>query len=199
MSRTFQIPISKKNPVIFPARCVSCGEAAQTSSVLAINRVSRKGKKPVPIAEKFLVPHCKRCARSTKAVFLTGLIPFGLGLLSVGGLTLALVTIAAMKGGLDNYGLPNNANSLVLGAFIGLIAGLIGGFVFELAARVVLLPFFGMALLRAPLLSAQLLSDSDYVAGLRAKLNAQATVLLLTFSNDRIASEFETLNRGVIV
>jgi hypothetical protein len=198
MSRTFRIPIPTKSQIVFPARCVNCGEPEQAKSVLAINRVLRKGKKTVRIAEKFLAPHCERCARSTKAVFLSGLIPFAVGLLLVGGLTLAAVTLGAMKWGLDNYGLPNNANSLVLGAFIGLIGGLIGGLVFELVARILLLPFFGMALMRAPLLSAQLLSDSDYVAGLSAKTDAQTAGLLLIFSNDQIAREFEALNSGLI-
>ena len=63
----------------------------------------------------------------------------------------------------------------MLGAFVGLLAGLVGGFVFEVLARVVLLPFLGPALLRAPLLASQLLSDADYVAGVSGKLKADGT------------------------
>jgi hypothetical protein len=68
------------------------------------------------------------------------------------------------------------------------------GFLFELAARLVLLPIFGRALWQAPLLAAQILNDSDYVTGLTAKPDRDASHLLLTFTNNQIAGEFEALN-----
>ena len=50
------------------------------------------------------------------------------------------------------------------------IGGIAGGFLFELVARVLLLPIMGRALLRAPLLVPSLLfTDSDYIAGLTAR------------------------------
>jgi len=200
MSQIFQIPLPLKGQpaLAFPERCVCCGGPRQAESTLFVNQLARKGKKQIQISAKYQVPHCERCARSTKAVFLAGLIPFGLGFLVVGGLTFAGVAINALKWGLDDYGQPHNTNSLVLGAAAGLFAGLAGGFLLELLARVVLLPMFGQALFRAPLLSVQFLSDADYVAGLSGKPDAQTRQLILTFSNDEIASEFERLNAGQI-
>jgi hypothetical protein len=200
MSKIFQIPLPLKGqpPLAFPERCICCGGPRQAESTLSVKQLTRSGKKQIQISAKYQVPHCERCARSTRAVFLAGLIPFGLGFLMVGGLIFAGVVLNALKWGLDDYGQPNNANSLVLGAAAGLFAGLVGGFLFEVLARAALLPIFGQALFRAPLLSVQLLSDADYVAGLSGKPDAQTRQLILTFFNDEIAREFERLNAGRI-
>ena len=166
--------------------------------MLAVNKLVQRGRKQAQLSVKYQVPHCADCARSTKAIFLASLIPFGLGFILVGGLVFVVVVFGAMKAGLDGYGLPNNANSLVLGAALGLFAGILGAFGFEVLARILLLPVFGQGLLRAPLLSAQLLSDADSIAGLRGKPDQEGLQLELTFSNDKIASEFAELNAGLI-
>ncbi|MCB8985380.1 MAG: hypothetical protein H6659_16235 [Ardenticatenaceae bacterium] len=196
MSQTFQIPIppAGQSPLVFPNRCVCCGAPKQAESTLLINRLVTRGEQQVPVSLTYQVPHCERCARSTKAVFLAGCIPFVLGVLLVGGLTFFAVTYGAIIWRLDEYGQPNNTNSLVLGAAAGLVAGLVAGFLFEAAARVLLLPLFGKALFRAPLLAAQFFTDADYVAGLTARPDRAALLLQLTFANDEIGREFRTLN-----
>ena len=153
-----------------------------------------RGKRQEAVILKYQVPHCRRCARSTKAVFLAGCIPFVLGLLVVGVAVFLVVTFGAITWGLDEDGKPNNANSLVLGAAAGLFAGLVGGFLFEVMARIILLPVMGRGLLAAPLLALQFLTDSDYVAGLKGKLESDASRVHFTFSNDDVAREFRSLN-----
>jgi hypothetical protein len=200
MPQTFHIPISAKGQSLinFPNRCVCCGAPKQSESTLAINRLVMRGQRQEQISVKYQIPHCQACARSTQAIFLVGCIPFVLGMLFIGGVAFVWVALGASILGLDNYGQPVNANSLVLGAAVGLFAGLIGGFFFEVMARVLLLPIFGKALLQAPLLAAQVINDSDYVAGLRGKLNPSATQLQLTFSNDEVAHEFRAMNVAVL-
>lgn len=200
MSQTFQIPIvSNAQPAfIFPDRCICCGAPKQSESALAINRLVMRGQRQEQLSLKYQIPHCQQCARSTRTVFLAGFIPFVLGVLLVGGITFAMIALRASMFGLDDYGQPGNANSLVLGAAAGLAAGLAGGFLFELMARIVLLPIFGRALLQAPLLAAQFMTDADYVAGLTGKLNQQASILQLTFANDEIVREFQTLNTPLL-
>jgi hypothetical protein len=87
----------------------------------------------------------------------------------------------------------------VVGGAAGMIVGLIGAFLFEGAARLLLLPFFGQALWQAPLLMTQFIQDADYVAGLRGKLDPEAKHLLLTFNNDELAAEFARLNGDTAV
>jgi hypothetical protein len=78
--------------------------------------------------------------------------------------------------------------------FAGLLAGIAGGLLFEVLARIILVPFLGTRLLRAPLMAMQLLRDSDYVVGLYGKLNREGTICELNFTNDEVAHEFEALN-----
>jgi hypothetical protein len=142
----------------------------------------------------YQVPHCRRCARSTKTVFLAGCIPFVLGLLVVGIAVFLAVTFGASVWGLDSYGQPHNNNSVLLGAAAGLFAGVVGGFLFEVMARVILLPVMGRGLLAAPLLAMQFIADADYVAGLKGKLESDASSVHFTFANDDVAREFGSLN-----
>ena len=147
-----------------------------------------------PVHAKLPVPHCDGCARTTKAVFLAALIPFALGFLAIGGAAFAVVGLGAAAAGLDQVGRLNNANSLMLGAAAGLVAGIIGAFVCELAARVLLLPLFGRALWQAPLFVPSLFTDADYVAGLTGRPNADLTAVTLMFAHDDIANEFAAVN-----
>jgi hypothetical protein len=196
MATTFQLPLpaaGQRSPS-FPNRCVNCGEARETESRLLLKRLVMRGQRQVQVSWQADIPHCRRCARATKSVFLAGCIPFVLGFVLVGLTAFGVTTYGASAVGLDEIGDSETINSLVLGAAAGLIAGLFGGFVFELAARITLIPLFGLALLRAPLLAVQLVNDSDYVAGLTARLAPDGGGLRLTFANDSIAREFQALN-----
>jgi hypothetical protein len=202
MSISYNVPIPDgfAPELTFPKRCVSCAQPAETTSRLLIvknmaRRKGRGGQKTVRI--QFDVPHCAACARSTKAVFLAGLIPFAIGFLLAGGIAFVVVGWWAAVSGLDDAGKPANANSLVLGAAAGLFGGIGGGFFLELVARALLLPIMGGALLRAPLLVPSFFTDSDYIAGLNARPNADFT-LTLTFQNAEIAREFEAANDGAL-
>jgi hypothetical protein len=118
-----------------------------------------------------------------------------LGFLVLGIIAFGFVTLEGWKLGLDDMGRHGNANSLVLGFAAGLLAGCLGGFLFEVVARVLLLPFFGNSLWSAPLLALQFLKDSDYVAGVSGKLSKDGSQVYLTFNNPEIAREFRSLNR----
>jgi hypothetical protein len=196
MSRTIEIALGadRQRSIVFPGCCVGCGGVATTQSPLVITRLVARGRVQAPVTLRYLVPHCERCARSTKATFLATFIPFLLGFVSVGSVAL-FVTWKGVAW-LDDYGRPVNANSLVIAAGVGLVAGLLAGFVFEFVARILLFPVFGRALFQAPPLLVQFFTDAESVAGLTARPNADATVLRLTLANESIAREFEQLNRA---
>lgn len=187
MSTTVTIPNLN---VAFDPSCVCCGAPREAESALTMTRGNSE-----PI--KLMVPHCQRCASGTKAVFLAGCLPFVGGGLLIGGVVFGIVTLAASAYGLDEMGNPNSFNSAILGAAAGLFAGFVGGFVFELLARVFLLPIYGRALWEAPLLAAQFLTDSDHVAGLTIRPLKPGQGYQLTFSNDAAAAAFKRLNRVV--
>jgi len=195
MATSVTLALDAPDAAVFAGRCVGCGGAATTTSTLGFAKVvtnARGTQRPVHVT--LPVPHCAACARTTKSVFLAALIPFVLGFLAIGGAAFAVVGFGAAAAGLDEVGRPNNANSLVLGAGAGLVAGIVGAFVLELAARVLLLPVFGRALGQAPLFVPSLFTDADYVAGLTGLPNADLTAVTLTFARDDIASEFAAAN-----
>ena len=191
---TLQVPFDQNQSPVFPDRCVGCGGKKEAESQVQIERLIPRGKTQKQITLKYLIPHCSVCARSTKAVFLAGCIPFVVGFLIFGVAAFLVVGLGAMQRGLDDYGQPGNSNSLVLGAAAGLFAGLVGGFLSELVSRVLLIPFFGSSLIKAPLLATQFLKDSDYVAGLSIGLDRTASTVTLEFANEEIAREFAALN-----
>jgi hypothetical protein len=195
MATTIHLPFADTDPTLrFPDRCVWCGQPKQAESVLVLNRLVMRGRRQVAVSGNLKVPHCQQCARATKSIFWSGFVPYLLGFLLVGIAAFAVVTYGASVLGLDNYGRPEQAPSLMLGIFAGLVGGIAGGLLFEVLARVILVPFLGTRLLHAPFMAMQLLRDSDYVVGLYGKLNREGTRYELSFANDEVAREFEALN-----
>lgn len=196
MARTLTVSLDDgPDAVVFPVACPGCGATPTTTSTLAFSKLVANARGTQrSVQARLAVPHCDGCARSTKQVFLAGLIPFALGFLAAGGAAFAVVALGAMRAGIDDIGRPNNANSLVLGAAAGLAAGIAGGFVFELVARALLLPVMGAALWRAPLLVPSFVTDGDYVAGVTGRPNADLTAVTLTFARDDVAAAFAAAN-----
>lgn len=198
MSQTFHIPLTAARTWegTFPTRCVSCGGPAEAESALALTSLVARGRRQEQVSVRLQVPHCERCARATKSVFLAGCIPFVLGLLVVGVAGFLFAVYGSWVFGLDELQSPGQTQSpsLIVGAAVGLFGGFAGGFVFELLARLLLIPFYGSSLLRAPMLAKQFITNEDYVAGLSGRLNSDATRLTLAFSNEEVAGEFARLN-----
>lgn len=196
MARSFRLPLPAANPenIRFPERCVCCGAPRQADSTLVASRLVMRKQRQEPVTLRYAVPHCDRCHRGTKSVFLAGLLPFLAGFILLGGAAFVLAAFYASALGIDRNSVPGSANSLVVGGAAGMIVGLISAFLFEGAARLLLLPVFGQALWQAPMLMTQFIQDADYVAGLRGKLDPEAKHLLLTFNNDELAAEFARVN-----
>jgi hypothetical protein len=181
---------------VWPRRCVSCGAAPEAESGMALNRLVPQGGEQQTVTAPLRVPHCARCARLARSIFMAGCVPFlGGGLLfAVAGFALGFWLSLTL--GLDAYDDGETWPSLVAGGGAALVLGLVGAWLSELAARVLLLPFFGAALLRAPTWASQLLRESDYVPGLAARLAPDARSIELKFENDAIGREFARLNPG---
>lgn len=201
MARSFRLPLPAANPekIRFPERCVCCGAPRQADSTLAVSRLVMRKQRQEPVTLRYAVPHCDRCYRGTKSVFLAGLLPFLAGFILLGGVAFVVSAFYANALGIDLNNVPGSGNSLIVGGAAGMTVGLISAFLFEGAARLLLLPIFGQALWQAPLLMTQFIQDADYVAGLRGKLDPEAKHLLLTFNNDDLAAEFARLNGDTAV
>lgn len=184
----------------FGGECVACGATADTSSTLLLERlvVVRPGVQRTR-GLRWSVPHCAACARVTKSTFLAAFVPFALGFLVTGAAAFLAVAWGTIALGLDDstaVAAPRTPASLVLGGLAGLVVGLVGGFLMELVARVLLLPWMGRALWRMPLFVPSLLTDLDAVAGLSVSPNADLSAVTLRFDRADAAAAFAAANRG---
>jgi hypothetical protein len=198
VSRTFLIPVAAGRPpaLVFPSRCVNCGAPPESESALVVARLAERDGEQVEVTFRYAVPHCRRCASATRALFVAGMIPFLAGF-AVAGVA-AFVTVAADASPLDTSPTGGRVPSLVLGGAAGLTAGLLGGSAAELLARLLLWPVWGRAIAEAPLLIRQFFDDSDHVAGVTARPNRDASQLWLTLRNDEVARDFASLNARVL-
>lgn len=197
MSATVSVSVVPDRPPAFGERCVGCGAPPVSTSNLALARlVPRPRGRQEAVSLTWPVPHCAPCARATKAVFLAQFVPFAFGFLAAGGAALAATWYGAARAGIDEIGAPNprTPNSWVLAGAAGLAGGIAGGFVAELLARVLLLPIFGSALWRAPLLVPTLFTDADRVAGVTARPDKAMTTVTLHFDRDDAAAAFVAAN-----
>lgn len=198
MAVTVSLVVPPEGPpsLAFPQRCVNCAGPKDCESRLVVTRlvVDPDTGEQAPVTATSQVPHCRACARATRAQFLATILPFLLGFLVVGVIVFGRVGLAATDAGLDEVGRSGSPNALILGAAAGLAAGLAAGAVCEALARVLLLPIVGRSILTAPWLVSSIVSDADHVAGLTGRPDTRFTRLTLTFTNDDVAREFAAAN-----
>lgn len=196
MTTSFQLPLESGKPgqIRFPDCCVCCGAPQQANSTLTVSRLVMRKQRQEAVTYQYAVPHCEKCHRGTKAVFVASLLPFLAGFLLAGGLAYILVTVYTMDLGIDRNHIQGINNSSIAGAAAGLLVGLVSAFLFEGLARLILRPFFGPSLWQAPMLITQFFQDADYVAGLLGRLDTKGTQVRLTFKNNEIANAFKKLN-----
>jgi predicted lysophospholipase L1 biosynthesis ABC-type transport system permease subunit len=189
MSKLIEFPL--KRELAFPERCVCCGKPSEAEIPMTINHRKRSVSLKVPL--------CLRCKKSDQHVFLSSLLTFVIGLVSVGVACFVLLFIWEGKTRtLESLGINNvpghpNAEFVLLGGTSFLI-GIAAGFLLEAIAKVLFIPFLGRALYYAPLMAVQFLGNIEYVAGLRVSLSENAKALRLKFYNEEVAVDFERLN-----
>jgi hypothetical protein len=188
---TVEIPIpdKKKPPVLkFPERCVNCGKPKHVVMPMKLNMgVEMRGQ---GVLMDFPVPLCTECEKKERRITNVTLLPFFLA----GLLICVIVLIPVWLITPDGTTSQTIGFSLTVGAFVGLIAGIIGGTIVEFVLKLMFAPVYGQLLLKRPLTVFSLFNDSEDVIGLSAKFTDQKKSLKLTFENDEIAREFEKLN-----
>lgn len=188
---TVEIPIpdKKKPPVLkFPERCVNCGEPKHVVMPMKLDMgVQKRGQ---GVLMDFPVPLCAECEKKERRITNVTLLPF----LIAGVLVCVIVFIPVWLLTPDGETIQTMGFAPAVGAFVGIIAGLIGGSVIELILKLMFAPAYGQLLLKRPLTVFSLFNDSEDVIGLSARFTKEKNSLKLTFENDEIAREFEKLN-----
>lgn len=193
----YQIPIPPQGQpeIQFPADCIGCGQPAVTTSTIQLEGLRQQDQRQFPVSIKYSVPHCQRCANSTRNIFLAGFVPFVAGFVLAGGIAFLAGLLWATQMGFDLNTTPGTNNSWITGGVAGFITGFVGGFGLELAVRLVLSLFWSRELWHAPMLAAQFLEDSDFVTGLKIQFANQRQAVRLTLYHQATGKAFGELNR----
>ncbi len=188
---TVEIPITdkKKPPVLkFPERCVNCGKPKHVVMPMKLSMgVQKRGQ---GVLMDFPVPLCAECEKKERRITNVTLLPFFIA----GLLVCVIVFIPVWLLTPDGTTSQTLGFSMVVGAFVGLIAGVIGGTIVEFVLKLMFTPVYGQLLSKRPLTVFSLFNDSEDVIGLSARFTNEKKSLKLTFENDEIAREFEKLN-----
>lgn len=190
MATKIELPIqAKRKPpqLIFPQRCVNCGQPPEDQLNLALQVNYSKNK---PLVVKLDLPMCKTCAARERQVTLVTLVPFTVGGLLAGIIAFIPTWLLAPEGSTpQTYMFP-----YFLGLFVALLVGIPAGSLVEALVKVLAVPFFGSQLYKRPLTALAIFSDTENVLGLQARLTQQRKMIELFFERDDIAQEFLSLN-----
>jgi len=188
---TVEIPIpdKKKPPVLkFPERCANCGKPKHV--VMPMKLYMGVQKRGQGVLMDFPVPLCAECEKKERRITNVTLLPFFIA----GLLVCVIVFIPVWLITPDGTTVQTMGFSLTVGAFVGLIAGVIGGTIVEFVLKLMFAPVYGQLLLKRPLTIFSLFNDSEDLIGLSARFTKEKKSLKLTFENEEIAREFEKLN-----
>ncbi len=180
----------QKNPPVlkFPPRCIRCGKTQETTIKVSLNMGVQKRSQQVMM--EIVVPMCNACAEKERSITKVTLIPF-----FIAGLIMFLfVFIPVWLITPDGTSSQTLGFSIVVAAFAGMIAGLIGGTLVEFGLKFIFAPNYGQLLLKRPLTVFSLFNDSEDVVGLSFRFGDRKKSVKLTFENEDIAREFKNLN-----
>ena len=187
---TVDIPVNdRKSPpkLLFPDRCVNCGKPKERCLPVKLSTGVQKRGQMVHLEME--VPLCKEClAKENKIGNLTW-IPFFVTGLLVCVIVFVPVWLVAPVGIGQASLFP-----YVLGAFIGVLAGIAAGSLVEFGLKLMFAPAYGRLLTKRPLTVVSVFSDSEDLIGLSARFAGNKEILKLNFENDEIAHEFIALN-----
>jgi hypothetical protein len=189
------IPIQDpKNPpsVKFAALCVHCGQP--TADVLPLAIPMGVQKRSEPVIMKLPVPLCAEGAKLERGLAKVTLIPFLIGGLLIGIPAFFLAWLLTPENFISSTSRAAVFADLILGAFAGLMAGLIGGSLIEMAFKLLFAPAYGKLLLKRPLTVLEILNDTETCVGFTAALSKDKKQLQLTFEHEQVGREFQQLN-----
>lgn len=163
---TIEIPIedAKKPPrLIFPDRCVHCGKSK--SKTIPVKVDSGAQKRGQMIRLEMDVPLCKDCTVQENKIANVTWLPFFV----VGLLTCVVVFVPVWLISPEGTTSQTSSFPFVLGAFVGMIAGIVVGTPVEPALKMLFAPAYGTLLLKRPLTVLSVFNDSEDMIGLSTR------------------------------
>jgi len=179
----------KKPPRLkFSDRCVNCGKPKARSLPVTLSTGAQQPGQLVQL--EMDVPLCADCAAKENKIGNVTWIPFSIaGLLACVIVFIPVWLITPEGPTPQTFEFP-----YVLGAFVGMIAGILIGTLVELGLKMICAPAYGRLLLKRPLTVVSVFNDSEDLIGLSIRFANQKKLLKLRFENDELAQEFIALN-----
>lgn len=179
----------KKPPALrFPDRCVHCGRPRSKTVPLKLSTGAQKRGQMIQL--EMDVPLCDECRTKENRIGNVTWIPFFIVGLLTCGLAFIPVWLLTSEGTTpQTYAFP-----YVLGAFVGMIAGILVGTLVEFALKLIFAPAYGTLLWKRPLTVLSVFQDSEDLIGLSTRFTDGRKTLKMIFENDEIAREFLALN-----
>ena len=188
---TVDIPIkdAKKPPKLtLPDRCVNCGQPKTRTWALKMSTGAQKREQSVQL--ELDVPLCAECAAKEDRISNVTWLPFFIVGVLVCAAVFVPVWLFTPEGSMpQTYAFP-----YVLGAFVGMIAGIAVGTLVEFGLKLLLAPVYGKLLLKRPLTIVSVLNDAENLIGFSTRFADNRKILKMTFENDEIAREFIAMN-----
>lgn len=188
---TVDIPIKdpKKPPKLtFPDRCVNCGKPKSRTWAVKLNTGAQKKGQMIQL--EMDVPLCADCVTKENRIGNVTWIPF----FAVGILVCAVVFVPVMLVAPEGTNPNTYMFPYVLGASVGMAAGMLVGTLVEFGLKLLMAPIYGKLLLKRPLTVISVLNDSENLIGFSTRFAENRKILKITFENDEIAGEFRSLN-----
>ena len=188
---TVDVPLKdpKKPPKLtFPDRCVNCGKPKTRTWPLKLGTGAQKRGELVQL--ELAVPLCAECGAKEDRISNVTWLPFFIVGLLVCAVVFVPVWLLAPEGSMpQTYAFP-----YVLGAFVGMLAGIVVGTLVEFGLKLLLAPVYGKLLLKRPLTIVAVLNDAENLIGFSTRFADNRKILKMTFENDEIAREFIAMN-----
>src|SRR5690349_12543548 len=189
---TVEIPIKnpKKPPrLVFPDHCVHCGKPAKKIWPVKLSTGTQAKSGQMSLLE-MSIPLCADCTAMENKISNVTWIPFFLAGLLTCVIVFIPVWLLSPEGTTpQTYGFP-----YVLGAFVGMIAGILVGTLVEFVLKMIMAPAYGKLLLKRPLTVFSVLNDSEDLVGISLRFGDHKKNLKVIFENDELAREFIALN-----
>jgi hypothetical protein len=189
---TVEIPI--KNPrkppkLVFPDHCVHCGKPAKKTWAIKLSTGTQTKRGQMSVLE-MNIPLCADCTALENRIGNVTWIPFFLA----GLLTCVIVFIPVWLLSPEGTTPQTYEFPYVLGAFVGMIAGILAGTLVEFVLKMIMAPAYGKLLLKRPLTVFSVLNDSEDLVGISLRFGDHKKNLKVIFENDELAREFIALN-----
>ena len=188
---TVDIPIKdpKKPPKLtFPDRCVNCGKPKTRTWSVKLGTGAQKRGQLVQV--ELTVPLCAECSAKEDRISNVTWLPFFIvGLLVCAVVFVPVWLFSPLPTTPETYSYP-----YILGASVGMVAGLVVGTLVEFGLKLLLAPAYGKLLLKRPLTIISVLNDAENLIGFSTRFADNRKILKMTFENDEIAREFIAMN-----